>query len=110
MVDRRSVSFHTDGGNSYSAQNGTRVVKFRLNGEGWLDPSTVRMMLDVMNTDGDIIKMLRPIGYCHGFFRRYRINVRGQVIEDIQDFNRVSHMFSIFENAETRLNDMCEGF
>ena len=34
VVDRRSVSFHTEGSNSYSAQHGTRVLKFRLNGEG----------------------------------------------------------------------------
>ena len=67
VVDRRSVTFHTEGSNSYSALNGTRVLKFRLNGEGWLDPSTVRLMFDVMNTDGDITKTLRPIGYCHGF-------------------------------------------
>ena len=85
-------------------------LNFRLNGEGWLDPSTVRLMFDVMNTDGDITKTLRPIGYCHAFFRRLRISVRGQIIEDIQDFNRVSHMFNIFENSQTRLHDMCEGF
>jgi hypothetical protein len=68
VTDRRSVTFHTEGANSYSALNGTRVLKFRLNGEGWLDPSTVRLMFDVVNTDGDITKTLRPIGYCHGFF------------------------------------------
>jgi hypothetical protein len=27
------------------------LLKFRMNGEGWLDPSTVRMMLDVVNGD-----------------------------------------------------------
>ena len=81
-----------------------------MNGEGWLDPSTVRLMFDLVNTDSDITKTLRPIRYCHGCVRRLRISVRGQIIEDIQDFNRVSHMFNIFENAETRLNDMCEGF
>jgi hypothetical protein len=110
VVDRRSVTFHIEGSNSYSALNGTRVLKFRLNGEGWLDPSTVRLMFDVVNTDGYITKTLRPIGYCHGFVRRLRISVRGQIIEDIQDYTRVSHMFNIFQNAETRLNDLCEGF
>jgi hypothetical protein len=68
VTDRRSVTFHTEGSNSYSASNGTRVLKFRLNGEGWLDPSTVRIMFDVVNIDGDITKTLRPIGYCHVFF------------------------------------------
>ena len=110
VTDRRSCTFHTEGSNSYSASNGTRVLKFRINGEGWLDPSTVRIMFNVINTDPDTNKTLKPIGYCHGFFRRLRLSVRGQIIEDIQDFNRVSHMFSLFESPQTRLNDMCEGF
>jgi hypothetical protein len=110
VTDRRSVTFHTEGSNSYSSLSGTRVMKFRLNGEGWLDPSTVRIMFDVVNNDGDITKKLRPIGYCHAFFRRIRISVRGQIIEDIQDFNRVSHMFNLFENPQSRLNAAAEGF
>ena len=35
VVERRSCTFHKDGGNSYTANSGTRVLKFRLNGEGW---------------------------------------------------------------------------
>jgi hypothetical protein len=81
-----------------------------LNGEGWLDPSTVRLMFDVVNTDGDATKTLKPIGYCHAFFRSLRLSVRGQIIEHITDFNRVSHMFNLFENPQTRLNDTSEGF
>ena len=80
MVDRRHCTFHTEGSNSYSASNGTHVLNFILNGEGWLDPSTVRLMFDVVNTDGDIAKTLKPIGYCHGFFRRLRLSVRGRII------------------------------
>ena len=110
VTDRRSVTFHTEGSNVYSSRNGTRVMKFRINGEGWLDPSTVRVMFDVVNTDGDATKHLRPIGMCHGFFRRLRLSVRGQIIEDIDQYNRCSHMFNLFQSPETRLNDMCEGF
>jgi hypothetical protein len=110
VVDRRSCTFHTEGSNSYSSLSGTRVLKFRLNGEGWLDPSTVRIMFDVVNTNGDSTKTLKPIGYCHGFFRRLRISIRGQIIEDISDFNRVSHMFNLFENPQSRLNAAAEGF
>ena len=104
VVDRRSVTFRTEGGNSYSAQNGTRVLNFRLNGEGWLDPSTVRVMLDVVNTDGEDTNTLKPIGYCHGFFRRLRLSVRGRIIEDISEFNRHAHMFNLFESSETRFS------
>ncbi len=68
MVDRRSVTFHTERSNSYRPQTGTRVLNFRLNGEGWLDPSTVRIMFDVMHTDPDRAKTLKSIGNCQGFF------------------------------------------
>ncbi len=110
VVDRRSCTFHTDGSNSYSSSNGTRVLKFRINGKGWLDPSTVRLMFDVINTDPDLGKTLEPIGYCHGFFRRLRLSVRAQIIEDIQDFKRVSHMFHLFKSKAVAYNDGCEGF
>ncbi len=40
-VQRRSVTFHTEGSNSYSPQGGTRVIRFEVTAEGWLDPSTV---------------------------------------------------------------------
>ena len=110
VVDRRNCTVQPEGGNSYSASSGTRVLKFQLNGEGWLDPSTVRIMFDVVNTDGGITKPLKPLGYWHGFFKRLRLSLRGQIIGDIQDFSRVSHMFKIFENPQTRLNYMCEGF
>ena len=57
-----------------------------------------------------MVVALKPIGYCHVCFRRLRLSVRGQIIEDIHDFNRVSHMFNMFKNSEARVNDMCEGF
>ena len=31
VVDRRSVTFHTEGSNRHSASSGTRVIKFKLN-------------------------------------------------------------------------------
>jgi hypothetical protein len=77
---RRSCTFHTEGSNSYSASAGTKVIRFRLAGDGqWLDPSTCRIMFDVVNAaDTPDVKRLRPIGKAHGFFRRLRISVRGK--------------------------------
>ena len=109
LVDPRSVTFHTEGSNRYSASSGTRVVKFRLNGEGWLDPSTVRMIFNDVNDD-NAERILKPIGHCHGFVRRLRISVRGQIIADIQDYIRVHHMFNILQGPQVRLNEGCEGF
>ena len=55
-------------------------------------------------------KALKPIGHCHAFCRRLRISVRGHSIEDIQDYNRVHHMFNILQGPQVRLNEECEGF
>ena len=73
VVDRRSCTCHTEGSNSYSANAGTKVIRFRLAGDQWLDPSTLRIMFDVVNNDANpATKKLRPIGRAHAFFRRLR--------------------------------------
>jgi hypothetical protein len=112
VQDRRSCTFHTEGSNSYSATAGTKVIRFRLAGDGsWLDPSTFRIMFDVVNaSDNPGVKVLRPIGRAHGFFRRLRISVRGQIIEDIDNYNRVSEMFHILQTPHSRENDAIEEF
>jgi hypothetical protein len=88
------------------------VIRFRLAGDGsWLDPSTFRIMFDVVNAaDAPGTKMLRPIGKAHAFFRRLRISVRGQIIEDIDNYNRVSEMFNTLQTRHSRGNDAVEEF
>ena len=111
VQERRSVSFQTEGSNSYSPNAGTRVIRFKLSTEGWLDPSTVRIFMNVVNTDpGTTNKVLRPIGPVHAFFRRLRITMRGVVIEDIMDYNRVHEMFDTLCPPQTRMNTAAEGF
>ena len=107
VTDRRSVSFQTDGGNIFNPQHGSRVLKFRLNGEGWLDPITVRVMFDVLNTSADPTKTLKAIRHCHGFFKRLRLSLRGQIIEDISEFGRISHMFNIYLKALKHVSMIC---
>ena len=109
VTDRRSCTFHTEGSNSYSARQGTKVIRFRLAGDGqWLDPSTFRIMFDVVNDDSDPAKRLRPLARAHAFFRRLRISIRGQIIEDIDNFNRVSELFNILQTPASRQNNSCE--
>ena len=110
ITERRSCTYHTEGSNSYSPSQGTKVIRFRLAGEGWLDPSTFRIAFDVVNDDVGVGKALRPMGRAHAFFRRLRIAVRGQIIEDIDNFNRVSELFHILQSNHSRLNDGGEEF
>jgi hypothetical protein len=117
--ERRSVTYQAEGSNTYSSTAGTRVLRFKLSSEGWLDPSTVRIFFDLVNdtksavtpaTDPITYKTLRPIGPVHAFFRRLRITMRGVVIEDIMDYNRVSEMFDLLSPPQTRFNTKVEGF
>ena len=110
IQERRSVSFQTEGSNSYGANAGTRVIRFKLSTEGWLDPSTVRAFLDVVNNDTANSKVLRPLGAVYAFFRRLRITMRGVVIEDIMDYNRVHEMFDILSFSKARAKTKAEVF
>ena len=48
VTNRRSVTFYPQGGNSYTPA-GVKVIRIGLTGEGWLDPSTLRVMFDLNN-------------------------------------------------------------
>ena len=83
VIDRRSVSYWTVGANEYSSETGSKVARINLTGDGWLDPSTVRLLYTLENTDGTATKMLRPITGPWGFIRRARCMVGGAIVDDV---------------------------
>ena len=95
--ERRSVTFHPQGSNIYKACAGTKLIKIVLTGQDWLDPTTFRVMFDVVNTQYDDISMkwLRPVSGPWSFFRRVRLLASGQLIEDIDYYNTVLEMMVI---------------
>ena len=106
--DRRSVSFFPSGGNVY-APTGVKIIKFMLSGSDWLDPSSVRINFRLSNGYADrTLHLINPLP--SNFFRRLRIIAGGQVIEDIDSYNRVYNMIHTLLPAERRLNDYAEGF
>ena len=113
VTNRRSVSFYPQGGNSY-APNGVKVIRIALTGEGWLDPSTVRVMFDLNNVTTNTTvtdqKELRPAGGPWSFFRRMRLMAGGTVIEDIDNYARTHQMFHTLVSPAKRQNDTIEGF
>ncbi len=108
-TERKFCTFQTEGSNAYSAASGTKIIRCRLASGG--DPSTVRFLIEVVNTDADAAtKQSKPLGKRHAFFRRCRALVRGGVVEDIFDYNRVSDMFDIHKNPTSYKNDQVESF
>ena len=112
ITDRRSVSFWAQGSNIYKVDSGNRVIKIQLNAEegAWLDPQSVMMFFTVENGDKAFDRKLRPISNPYSFFRRFRLLMGNTVIEDFDNFNRVSHMFSKLMNDGARDNEDAIGF
>ena len=44
------------------------------------------------------------------FFRRLRVLCNGQIVEDIDNYNRVCHMFDILQSENKHTNDAIEAF
>ena len=107
IQDRKSVSWFPSGSNVYSSQSGTKVIRFLLNGSDWLDPNTLRIFFDVANVEN---YPLRVLGAPYCFFRRMRVLVGNQLVEDIDQFNRVSYMFDTLRARHVRENEDVEGF
>ena len=116
VTNRRSVSYFAQGGNQYSP-SGIKVVKFNLTGDQWLDPSTFRVMFQLNNTgnvgaaEGASLKMVEPLSWNPAvFFRRCRVICGGQVVEDIDSFNRLSLMLTALKTEEKQNTIAGEGF
>ena len=107
VTDRRSVSFFPQGGNDYQP-NGVKVIKISLNGDSWLDPSTVKLFFDVTNNSSDPIYPIVANGW--GLFKRMRVLCGGQIIEDIDNYGRLHQLFHMMKPSEKRSNDSIEGF
>ena len=50
ISERNSSTFWAVGSNEYSP-TGVRVIKLLINGDGWLDPSTVKIQFDLQTKD-----------------------------------------------------------
>ena len=101
IQDRKSVTFYPSGSNIYTPNGGTKVLKFLINGSDWLDPNTLRIFFDVTNLEN---YPLRVLGNPYSFFRRMRVLVGNQLVEDIDQFNRVSYMFDTLRARHVREN------
>ena len=109
VTNRRSVTFYPQGGNSYSP-TGVKVIRLALTGEGWLDPSTIRVMFDLNNLSTEFNHTLKTIGGPWSFFRRMRLMAGGTIIEDIDNYARTHQMFHTLVSPSKRQNDTIEGF
>ena len=96
VTDRRSVTCWTGGSNEYTSGTGSKVARINITGDGWLDPSTVRVLYTLENTTATAADKLRTISGPWSFIRRARCLVGGAIVDDIDYYNRVHEMLHIF--------------
>lgn len=107
VTNRRSVTFHPQGSNIYQPGSGTKLIKILLSGDDYLDPSTFRIAFNLKNNSPS---MIFPLGDPYSFFQRMRIIVGGQILEDIDNYNRVHEMVMNLRSKHSRENCTAEGF
>ena len=49
-LNTRSCTWYTSGAQSYVSGQGARVIRLQINGDGWMDPSTIRLLFTIKNT------------------------------------------------------------
>jgi hypothetical protein len=106
ITERKSSTFWAMGSNIYAPNSGTKVIKLVLSSEGWLDPSTVVVQFDVKNLEG---QALRTLSGPWSFFRRMRVLCQGELLEDIDYYNRTHQMFDVLQAKHVRENESIEG-
>lgn len=88
-------------------------MKFHRAGDQWLDPSTFRVACQLNNLDYDSTgtTYVQPLSWNPAvLFRRARIIAGGQVLEDIDDFSRLSLLLTALKIGEEQLIISSEGF
>ena len=114
VSNRRSVTYFPSGASEYNPVSGSRVIKIKLNGDAWLDPSTVKFQMTINNTSPVVpnnanANRMHFLSGPWAWFRRFRLICGGQIVEDIDDWNRVSEMFHMLSSSGVRVNDSVEG-
>ena len=99
ITNRKSVTWWVSGSQSYSSGQ-SRVIRIAINGDGWLDPSTVRMIYSLRNNAPGVTAKLRTISGPWSLFKRVRVMYGGANVEDIDNYARTHQMMSILTSQQ----------
>ena len=108
VTNRRNVTWYASGAQQYISGQGARVIRIQMNGDGWVDPSTVRLVYTLTNTLESPFT-LRPVGGPWAMFSRIRCLYGGAICDDISAYNRTHEMMSILTSSANRDCDDVSG-
>ena len=85
---------------------------FNIVADQWLDPSTFRVMFTLYDLNpASPINVTKPLHWNPAvLFRRCRVSCSGAVIEDIDDFNRLSSMMTALKPVDGQKHIAMQGF
>jgi hypothetical protein len=108
VTEKKSVTFFASGSNIYDPRAGTKVLRFNLASDQFIDLSS--LVVSVMVSVGltGIATPLADSG--HVLFNRLRFIVSGTVVEDIEHFGVASQLFHRFLSNEKKENTEQCGF
>eukprot|EP00438_Fugacium_kawagutii_P017838 Skav201727 [mRNA] locus=scaffold311:665528:668862:+ [translate_table: standard] len=110
ITSRRFVNFFPSGSNVYAPNQGNKNIRFNLSADdnNYIDLSSIRVFATLQNTDADQKKFLRPLAGLHAFFQRYMLNVAGQQVQDIIEYNRHCELYECLKPKDVRDMDDIE--
>ena len=110
ITSRRFVNFFPSGSNVYAPNQGNKNIRFNISADdnNYIDLSSIRVFATLQNTDADQKKFLRPLTGLHGFFQRYMLNVAGQQVQDIIEYNRHCELYECLKPKSVRDMDDIE--
>jgi len=93
VQDRKMVRFYPQGSNVYSP-NGVKMLRFSVVSDSWLDPMTCQLNFKVVNNsyDGSGNTNIHMVNGSWAWFKRLRVTMGGQLIEDLSNWPRLWHM------------------
>jgi len=104
VTARNNISIYPQGSNRYSAQ-GTRTIRIAINSDAnWIDPASIVLYYRLNNKDATTqqptaVTRMEPLGGPHIFIQRLRVLCQGQLVEQIDDYNRL-YEFMVRQTSE----------
>ena len=94
----------------YAPNQGNRNRRFNISADdnNYIDLSSIRVFATLQNTDGDQAKFLRLLAGLHSFFQRYMLNVAGQQVQDVIEYNCHCELYECLKPKNVRDMDDIE--
>ena len=93
ITDRREATFFPSGPSENIGPGQSRVIKFVLAADAWLQSQTVTFTCQVENNAADELRFLGSLPMC--LFRTVRLYISGIPAEISEEYNRVHQMFEL---------------